>query len=215
MLIALGLSFEAPLLSFFLAKLGWLKPDFFRNRWRHALLICTIVAAIHHTHPDVYNMSLMTAPLLGLYFVSFLVVLASAPGKPQVREAIRRFLLRRTPRRREVVPDHRPVAPARTSAPGGRAGSPRAAAYDDLPRRVRQAQHGDDAKAVDRDNSLRPEEAYGDGVQEVHRDRVDPELPQRQGSSTRSSGDSPNRRSLRSRPRSRAFAARTAATSSS
>ena len=74
MLIALGLSFEAPLLAFFLAKLGWLKPEFFRNRWRHALLVCTLLAAILTPTPDIYNMTLMAMPLLGLYFVSFLVV---------------------------------------------------------------------------------------------------------------------------------------------
>ncbi len=74
MLIALGLSFQAPLLSFFLAKLGWLTPAFFRNRWRHAILICTVLAAVITPTPDVYNMTLMAIPLLGLYFVSFLVV---------------------------------------------------------------------------------------------------------------------------------------------
>jgi sec-independent protein translocase protein TatC len=79
MLIALGLSFEAPLLSFFLAKLGWLKPAFFRNQWRHALLVCTILAAVITPTPDVYNMTLMAMPLLVLYFVSFFVVLAVAP----------------------------------------------------------------------------------------------------------------------------------------
>jgi sec-independent protein translocase protein TatC len=79
MLIALGLSFEAPLLSFFLAKLGWLKPSFFRNRWRHAILICTVLAAVITPTPDVYNMTLMTMPLLGLYFISFLVVQVAAP----------------------------------------------------------------------------------------------------------------------------------------
>jgi sec-independent protein translocase protein TatC len=79
MLIALGLSFEAPLASFFLARLGWLKPDFFRNRWRHAILICTVLAAVITPTPDIYNMTLMAAPLIGLYFVSFLVVRAAAP----------------------------------------------------------------------------------------------------------------------------------------
>ncbi|MGE5247086.1 MAG: twin-arginine translocase subunit TatC [Verrucomicrobiota bacterium] len=79
MLIALGLSFEAPLASFFLARLGWLKPSFFRNRWRHAILICTIVAAVITPTPDIYNMTLMAGPLLGLYAVSFLVVVAAAP----------------------------------------------------------------------------------------------------------------------------------------
>jgi sec-independent protein translocase protein TatC len=80
MLVALGLSFEAPLLAFFLAKLGWLKPSFFRDRWRYALLICTILAAVITPTPDVYNMTLMVVPLLGLYFVSFLVVHVVARG---------------------------------------------------------------------------------------------------------------------------------------
>ena len=78
MLIALGLSFQAPLVSFFLARVGLLKPSFFRNRWRHALLACTVLSAILTPTPDVYNMTLMAMPLLGLYFVSFLVVVVSA-----------------------------------------------------------------------------------------------------------------------------------------
>jgi sec-independent protein translocase protein TatC len=81
MLIALGLSFEAPLLAFFLAKLGWLKPAFFQDRWRYALLFCTILAAVITPTPDVYNMTLMVMPLLGLYFVSFLVVYVVAHGR--------------------------------------------------------------------------------------------------------------------------------------
>jgi sec-independent protein translocase protein TatC len=79
MLVALGLSFEAPLLAFFLAKLGWLKPEFFRNRWRHAILICTVLSAVITPTPDVYNMTLMAMPLLGLYLVSFIVVQVVAP----------------------------------------------------------------------------------------------------------------------------------------
>lgn len=79
MLIALGLAFEAPLASFFLARLGVLKPDFFRDRWRYAILICTVVSAVITPTPDIYNMTLMVMPLLGLYAVSFLVVRAAAP----------------------------------------------------------------------------------------------------------------------------------------
>jgi sec-independent protein translocase protein TatC len=84
MLIALGLAFEMPLISFFLARLGWLKPDLFRRRWRHALILCTILAAVITPTPDVYNLMLMMAPLVGLYFVSFLVVTvaAKAQGRP-------------------------------------------------------------------------------------------------------------------------------------
>lgn len=74
MLLALGLCFEAPLVSYYLARAGWLTPELFRKRWRHAILICTILAAIVTPTPDVYNMTLMVLPLLGLYFVSFAVV---------------------------------------------------------------------------------------------------------------------------------------------
>src|SRR3990170_5666837 len=95
MLIALGLSFQAPLLAFFLAKLGWLTPAFFQDRWRHALLACTVIAAVITPTPDIYNMALMVMPLLGLYFVSYLVVLGVAAGrktpepKPQNRDVPR------------------------------------------------------------------------------------------------------------------------------
>lgn len=74
MLLALGLSFEAPLISFFLARLGWLTPGVFLRRWRHAVLGCTILAAVITPTPDLYNMTLMVLPLLCLYFVSFGIV---------------------------------------------------------------------------------------------------------------------------------------------
>lgn len=76
MLLALGFAFEAPLLSYFLAKLGWLGPAFFRRKWRHAILGCIVLAAILTPTPDVYNLLLMTGPLLGLFLVSFGVVWA-------------------------------------------------------------------------------------------------------------------------------------------
>jgi sec-independent protein translocase protein TatC len=84
MLIALGLAFEAPLLAYFLARLGWLKPSFFRDRWRQAILACTVLAAVITPTPDIYNMALMILPLLGLYFVCFLVVAVANPPNRDV-----------------------------------------------------------------------------------------------------------------------------------
>ncbi len=81
MLLALGLSFEAPLVSYFLAKIGWLTPSFFRNKWRHAVLGCVVAAAVITPTPDVYNLTLMSIPLLGLFFASFLVVWIVHRGK--------------------------------------------------------------------------------------------------------------------------------------
>jgi sec-independent protein translocase protein TatC len=77
MLLALGLAFEMPLFAFFLARAGILTPGFFRRRWRHAVLASTVAAAVITPTPDVYNLTLMAAPLLALYFVSFGVTLAA------------------------------------------------------------------------------------------------------------------------------------------
>jgi sec-independent protein translocase protein TatC len=74
MIVALGLAFEMPLVAYFLARAGWLTPAFFKKRWRHAVLVCTVLAAVITPTPDVYNMTLMAIPLLALYFVSFGVV---------------------------------------------------------------------------------------------------------------------------------------------
>jgi len=81
MLFALGLSFEAPLVSYFLAKVGWLTPVFFLTKWRHAMLGCLVLAAVLTPTPDVYNLTLMTIPLLGLFFASFVVVWAVDRGR--------------------------------------------------------------------------------------------------------------------------------------
>ena len=81
MLIALGVAFQLPLISFFLARLGWLTPGFFRKRWRHAITICAVLAAVITPTPDIYNMMLMMAPLLALFAVSFIVVLAGRPKR--------------------------------------------------------------------------------------------------------------------------------------
>jgi sec-independent protein translocase protein TatC len=74
MLLVLGLSFEAPLVSYFLARAGWLTPAHFRKRWRPAILCCVVLAAVITPTPDVYNMTLMSLPLLGLYFISYAIV---------------------------------------------------------------------------------------------------------------------------------------------
>jgi sec-independent protein translocase protein TatC len=80
MLLALGLSFEAPLVSYFLAKAGLLTPGFFRTKWRHAMLGCLVLSAVLTPTPDVYNLMLMSIPLLALFFASFAVVWVVARG---------------------------------------------------------------------------------------------------------------------------------------
>ena len=81
MLLVLGFSFEAPLVSYFLARAGWLTPAFFRDKWRHAMLGCVVLSAVLTPTPDVYNLLLMTIPLFGLFFASFAVVWAVDRGR--------------------------------------------------------------------------------------------------------------------------------------
>ena len=81
MLLVLGFSFEAPLVSYFLARAGLLTPAFFRNKWRHAMLGCVVLSAVLTPTPDIYNLSLMTIPLFGLFFASFAVVWAVDRGR--------------------------------------------------------------------------------------------------------------------------------------
>jgi len=76
MLLVMGFAFETPLISFFLARIGWLTPGFFRHRWRHAVLGCVVLAAIVTPTPDAYNLTLMSVPLLILFFASFVIVWA-------------------------------------------------------------------------------------------------------------------------------------------
>ena len=70
LMVGAGLVFELPMLSFFLAKLGIVSPQFLRKYWRHAVVIILIIAAVLTPTPDPYNMALLAVPMIGLYEIS-------------------------------------------------------------------------------------------------------------------------------------------------
>lgn len=72
MLIAFGVIFELPLMTFILARLGLLTPKVMIQNARMAFLVICVLSAIL-TPPDPFTMLLMAAPLIGLYMVSILV----------------------------------------------------------------------------------------------------------------------------------------------
>jgi apolipoprotein N-acyltransferase len=72
LLLAFGLVFELPVLTFFLAKLGIATADRLRKGRRYAILIGFILAAIL-TPPDPISQVLMALPLVVLYEVSIWV----------------------------------------------------------------------------------------------------------------------------------------------
>lgn len=70
MLLAFGLTFELPVITFFLARLGVVTHRMMLSYARYAILGVFIVAAILTPGPDVASQMLMAAPLMILYLVS-------------------------------------------------------------------------------------------------------------------------------------------------
>lgn len=82
MIFAFGTAFELPLGLLLLGKLGVVRARGLARSRRYAVLFIVVAASVITPTPDVYNMTLMAMPLLGLYFVSFLVVRMVAPTPP-------------------------------------------------------------------------------------------------------------------------------------
>ena len=72
MLVAFGVVFEMPVLSFLLSRLGLMKPEWLVKGWKFAILIIFIIAAVI-TPPDVLSQLMTAVPMLGLYELSVLV----------------------------------------------------------------------------------------------------------------------------------------------
>ena len=72
MLIAAGLVFQLPVVSFMLTRMGLLTPRFLRHYRRYALVGIVVFSAIL-TPPDPLSQVLMAVPLLGLYEFSIFI----------------------------------------------------------------------------------------------------------------------------------------------
>lgn len=72
-MLAAGLIFELPMLSFFLSKLGILKPSFMKKYRRHSIVVIMILAAFLTPGADPVSQIVLAVPLVLLYEVSILV----------------------------------------------------------------------------------------------------------------------------------------------
>lgn len=70
--IAGGVSFELPILVYFLSKIGLLTPKFLRKYRRHSYIVLLIIAAII-TPPDVLSQMIVSIPLILLYEISIFI----------------------------------------------------------------------------------------------------------------------------------------------
>ena len=68
-ILGLGISFELPILIFFLALFGLVSPRFLWKNIRYAILAVFIVAAIICPSPDPWTMCVYAIPMLVLYII--------------------------------------------------------------------------------------------------------------------------------------------------
>ncbi|MBO4499264.1 MAG: twin-arginine translocase subunit TatC [Bacteroidaceae bacterium] len=76
--VMMGVMFELPVLSWFLAKLGLLNAVFMKKYRRHAILVIFIVSAIITPTTDVFTLTVVAIPIYLLYEASIMVVRKSA-----------------------------------------------------------------------------------------------------------------------------------------
>jgi sec-independent protein translocase protein TatC len=69
-ILGLGVTFELPILVFFLALFGIVSAGWLWKNIRYAILVIFIISAIITPTPDVLTMCVFAAPMLVLYLVS-------------------------------------------------------------------------------------------------------------------------------------------------
>lgn len=77
MILAFGATFELPVLTFFLVRLGLWTHYFLWRQFRYAILVIFIVAAVLTPGPDVISQILLAVPLTLLYLLSIGVAYAA------------------------------------------------------------------------------------------------------------------------------------------
>ena len=79
LVMATGIVFQMPILSFILAKMGLITKQFLRKYWKYAVTISFILAAFI-TPPDPVSMLMMGFPLLLLYELSIFIAGIARPN---------------------------------------------------------------------------------------------------------------------------------------
>jgi len=72
-MLAAGFVFELPMISFFLSKLGILKPSLMRKYRRHSIVVIMILAAFLTPGADPVSQLVLAVPLVVLYEISIFI----------------------------------------------------------------------------------------------------------------------------------------------
>lgn len=68
-ILATGIVFETPILIFFLAKLGIVTPAFLMQKFKWAVVLSFIVAAVVTPTPDIVTQAALAVPMILLYLI--------------------------------------------------------------------------------------------------------------------------------------------------
>ena len=86
-ILGLGISFELPILIFFLALFGIVSPQFLWKNIRYAILAVFLVSAIITPSPDPWTMCIYAIPMLCLYLIGIGVAWWVHPSHRKSKEA--------------------------------------------------------------------------------------------------------------------------------
>jgi sec-independent protein translocase protein TatC len=86
-ILGLGISFEMPVIIFFLAMFGIVSPRFLWKNFQYAILVVFVIAAIICPSPDPWTMCIYAVPMLTLYVIGIGVAWWVHPDRKRVKEA--------------------------------------------------------------------------------------------------------------------------------
>ncbi len=84
-IVGLGVVFEMPIVIFFLALMGIVSAGWMWRNIRYAILGIFVIAAIITPTPDILNMCIFAAPMIGLYILSIGIAWLVHPTQRQKR----------------------------------------------------------------------------------------------------------------------------------
>jgi sec-independent protein translocase protein TatC len=68
-ILASGATFETPIIIFFLARLGIVTPAFLMQKFKYAVVLSFVIAAIVTPTPDMVNQCFLAVPMIALYLL--------------------------------------------------------------------------------------------------------------------------------------------------
>lgn len=75
-----GIAFELPLVMFFLARFNIITARQFAQQWRYAVVLIAVAAAVITPTVDIFNMTLVALPMLGLYILGIAFAWLARPS---------------------------------------------------------------------------------------------------------------------------------------